>query len=159
MEAITIVTVVGSCTHLVFRASTLVADFARLKDKLRHVERNVQVVVTQINAIKGVVNSLAQWLQQNSTARTQELLPEVTGVLECCTDLVLLISQHVEKIKGLSGSKLKAGIAHLLGEEKLKEYQAMLQRQVQALSLLIQCLQLYVLWHPACHKQGVQRRY
>lgn len=144
MGTVSLDTVLDNCSHLVLLSKSLAADFALLEDKVRHVEREVQVLVTQISAINGAVEHLSLWLKQNDGATTMKRLPELSGVLSSSSDLLALISQHVAKVRGASKLKLKAVLAQAFGEEKLRKYQHMLQHQLQALGLLIQSLQTYV---------------
>lgn len=134
----TAASVAGSCSHLSVRAAALASDFDSISSQRDSTERNVAAFVTQLNAVSNVANQLSICIQEGSASPTLEPLPELSGVLNHCFELIELIALHANKIKDVGGSKAQVGAVQSIGEKTFEEYQSMVLNQVQALGLLLQ---------------------
>jgi len=108
-------------------------------------------VSSQVSAIKTISKHLAARLDSTFDARGDEaaqdeeedLLSTLRDVLEACDPLIILIQEQVSKVRcGKRTLGIRAKTSYLWNEQLVSHYGQLLQGQVQALSALLQCMQM-----------------
>jgi hypothetical protein len=146
MDPATIVGLVASCMTICVKAGKLSRDLKDLRTRFKNVEHAITIVSAQVAAISASTSRLSYWLESSSSSHEYgRIVSEFTPVLESCDALLALVQEHVTNVKGTSDSLIfRSRLKHMWNESTLQRYREDLGSQVQALSLMIQCIRLYV---------------
>lgn len=123
------------------RTTTVVADPNSLKTKFKNLERTVGLFVVQISALRSAATRLSVWIQDSSDSITESDQIDLNNSLGAYETLIELIESHT-----LQAAKSKFSFIgrsrYLFDEATLRDYQTVLQNQIQALGFHLQILQL-----------------
>ncbi|OCK96512.1 uncharacterized protein K441DRAFT_695011 [Cenococcum geophilum 1.58] len=143
MEPSAIVGLCGSCIGITYRAGKLAHDIHDLRHKFKDVDISLLSVKSQASAIQAVTEILSRWLDNPQVQVDGSLQLQLASILDACEFLLGFIQEHVSKA---TQSQQKLGFRsrtkYLWNESSLNGYRDMLQIQVQALQLILQCIQL-----------------
>jgi hypothetical protein len=143
MEPASIVSLVGTCLSISTRVATIGQQLYTLKERYKHVERNITLFEMQLSALNTAARRVSIWLERPSTQCPTEMQIELKQSLEACDTLVLLIMEYLSQSQSRQAKMgLWSKTKHIWDENTIKEYEGMLRGQVQALSLLLQILAL-----------------
>ena len=144
MEAIGLT---ASCLTIAGCAYTIIKDLRDLRAKYKQTDEVIDTLCVQVSTLRSAVYGLSSWMERRplSAAKEKGLRLELRQSLDACGNLISALQRHLTRVKGQSENISARGkLRHILGEEELKEYNRMLSLQVQALSFLVQVIQLYV---------------
>jgi outer membrane murein-binding lipoprotein Lpp len=137
----------ASCLTIAGCAYTIIKDLHDLRAKYKHVEEVIDTLCVQVSTLRAAVTGLSIWMERKPLSAAQEtnLRRELRQSLDACGTLISALQRHVSRVKGGSDTLSARGkLRHILGEDDLKEFNRMLSLQVQALSFLVQVIQLCV---------------
>ena len=151
------VTIVALCLKVSSSAAQLIIDLNTLKARYRTVERNLQLLSSQVSALRSASSSLQAWLQVSEKRSSggskkgnspvdedrSELEAELRDLLHGSNLLLTDISEHLH---GVVKEKDNVGVAaktsYLWVENELDDTRKALGYQCDALLLVLQCLQM-----------------
>lgn len=143
MEPASIFGLCASCVGVAYKAGKLVHDIHELCIKFKGVEVSLQFLKTEISAVKIATETISRSLDLPHVKVHKSLQSQLADTLDACGDLLALIQEHVSKATQTRRTiGFRSKINYLWTESSLNEYRSILQTQVQALQLILQCLQL-----------------
>ncbi len=151
MDLATILALVGTCLTIIARAENIVERLYGLRRKLKNTTQSIDSVITQVSAIESAVQGLTTWLETTSTA-SQEERCILRDSLEACASVIIQLDILLARICSRGDKPLLPGRVRFVWDEKtIKEHRGALQSQIQALSFLLQIMQLFVFRNNKAH--------
>ena len=148
MDPVSVVGLVGSCVTIIARAGAVATDIHDLTVRFRNVAKNVNLITVQLSTFKAAIVLLSSCLERRVTELVQQddLIIELRSSLDACSAIISCVQEQVTKVAARSGStgsfSFMTKAKHLWNESSVSDCVRMLEVQVQALSFLIQVLQL-----------------
>jgi len=127
------------------RATSIAKALHYLPGKLGLAPSHMKVISTWVITLKALTRRISPWLENNQRkpSESDELLPELSEMLETCTTLLQLIEELLSKTTlGGSDANSFSRTKYLCNESTINVLQQLLRDQVQAGSVILQCLQL-----------------
>ncbi|KAE9373187.1 hypothetical protein N431DRAFT_455978 [Stipitochalara longipes BDJ] len=138
MDPATVIAMVGSGLTI---ATKTLKTLNEICDKLKNVGQNVQLIVAKLSSIRAALIQLQILVKDGSTMRfmTPQLRADLVSAINPCTIVMKGIEQHISLVnKGWFNGKAR----YFWDEGIINEQSGHLDSQVQALSLLLQVIQL-----------------
>ena len=148
MDPVSVVGLVGSCVTIIARAGAVATDIHDLTVRFKNVAKNVNLITVQLSTFKAAIVLLSSCLERRVTVLVdqEDLIVELRSSLDACTAIISCVQEQVAKVAAKSGStgnfSFMTKTKHLWNESSVSDCVRMLEVQVQALSFLIQVLQL-----------------
>lgn len=151
MDLVAILALVGTCLTILARAENIVERLCGLRRKLKNTTQSIDSVITQVSAIEAAVQGLTTWLETTSAA-SQEERCILRDSLEACASVIIQLDILIARICARGDKPLLPGRVRFVWDEKaIKEHRGALQSQIQALSFLLQVMQLFVFCNNNAH--------
>lgn len=142
MEPASAIALVNTCLSITIRIATISKQVWTLKEKYKHMERNIILFETQLSALSTAAKGLSGWLEGPVT-QDEQVRTELERSLVACETVILLIMEYLAKAQAQANKmNLWSKTKFLWDESTIAKYEGMLRGQVQALSLLLQVLAL-----------------
>lgn len=144
MEAVGIA---ASCISIAELAAASIKHLHSLQHKLQTSDRNIQMVTSQLVAVKSATSHIQKWLDQQPTETfwTNELRSDLDGSLAACQILLGCMQAKVGELDAVPLTESwRRRFKYAWNECEVRECQDMLRDHIQALSLLLQVAKLYV---------------
>jgi len=116
--------------------------------RYKNVAKNINLITVQLSTFKAAIVLLSSCLERRVTAlvHQDDLVVELSASLDACSSIVAAVQDQVGRIgtKSVNKSMLdfRSRVKYLWDEKSVNDCVRMLEVQVQALSFLIQVLQL-----------------
>ncbi|KAK3075559.1 hypothetical protein LTR53_000997 [Teratosphaeriaceae sp. CCFEE 6253] len=148
MDPASIIGLVGSCVTIIARAGVVAGDIHDLSLRYKNVAKNVNLITVQLSTFKAAIVLLSSCLERRVTTLVHraDLVVELGASLAACSSIISAVQEQVAGVSAKSGSTsvldFMTRIKHMWDEKSVNDCVRMLEVQVQALSFLIQVLQL-----------------
>lgn len=149
MDPASIVGIIGSVVGIADVVGTSIRRLNSLRLKYREVPFRISSLIGQLYTIQVAVDHLSLWTQQDLTSDSRfiDLAFQVSNSLDNIGPLVMYLNEDLNKLEALKEGEMSSSkkISFLWSEKDLAEYTVLLNNQVNALTLLLQAVQWYVL--------------
>ena len=144
-DPITIIGTAGAVSNIVELLNSTIGSLRRLCAQWRDADLMFLNLVAQMTALKAALSKIQDWAESESEDPHHQLIMDLDLSLECCRAFVQRIDLQVSGLRLKETLKLdKASRAKLLfGGKSMEEIQKMLERQTNALSLLLTACNWY----------------
>ncbi|KAK3997782.1 hypothetical protein QBC44DRAFT_45574 [Cladorrhinum sp. PSN332] len=145
MDPASITGLVASCFSLLATTAKTLKGLHDLKSKYAEVETDVSHILARISTIQTSVQVLQRWIDTGPAAlhSNDQLRTTIDQALDDCVVVVSAIEKHLGRIKYSAGLMPASGkIRHLWNEDEVAKNERGLGYQVQALTLLLQAIQM-----------------
>lgn len=150
-EVIGIIGLIASCMTIQDEATTLLHGLVHIRQKLQDTGSNLHLLSTRIRAIKSASSRISSWLGKypGNSLEDSEIDAEFNAVLDACLLLLGVMEHHLPKDAQSSSGISRAlpfsqELRFMWNEKTIRELEEKLDRQVQAMDLLLHCIQLSV---------------
>lgn len=140
MDPISIIGVVGSVIGVADIIARSLKGLVSLKAVYRSAELLVTIVIGHLHTVEAILGEIREWLKTlNGDSGYVDLLWKIDMAVTCCAVIAEALSEKVDSLqRGASkGLTAKGKLLYLLGENEIKEMNAHLGTQVQALHILV----------------------
>ena len=144
-DPVTIIGTAGAVSNIVELLNSTISSLRRLCAQWRDTDLIFLNLVAQLTALKAALSKIQDWAQSESEDPHHQLIMDLDLSLECCRAFIQRIDLQVsglhlkETLKLDKASRLKL----LFGGKPTKEIQKMLERQTNALTLLLTACNWY----------------
>lgn len=147
MDPATIIGTLSAAGTIVAAIGNVAHDLSRLRERYREADTTIGLLLTELFAIQGALRYVELWAQHAARDGLiqEELVSYFEVSLEGCRTAVSLLSEKVAALHEASSSQehnFRARARTVWHESALKDHQQHLRSQVQALSILIQTVQM-----------------
>lgn len=146
MDPASAVGLAGAILGLTSVVGSGVNKLANIKRRYQNTDIAVSAMIGQLYTIKAALDQIASL--SSSTTAPSECIPErFLPALDTCRVLTDRINQRIDQIMGCETetSSRKFKIQFIFAEQEMKDYLTHLDRQVNALNLLLLALQWFVI--------------
>jgi guanine nucleotide-binding protein G(i) subunit alpha len=147
MDPASILGIIGSVISIADIVTRSVRRLSSLKTKFKDVPFLVTTLTGQLCTVQAALDQLSVWAKRdlNSNDRYKKLATQVGDALECFGPLIKALESRLDQIEGVDQGESQNNTAKRLfflwTERELMDYLSLLDRQVNALTLLLQALQ------------------
>lgn len=145
MDPVSITGLVGTCISLIASTAKTIKSLHGLKSKLSEVAVEIAHLVSQVSTIQASVQLIQKWLDRGPAAlhSNADLRGAVEQALDDCIVIISALGRHVSRVAYTGGVvPVQGKIRHVFGGEGLATNQRALGYQIQALTLLLQAIQM-----------------
>lgn len=135
MDPASAIGIIGSLVGVANVAGSIINTLSNLRTKYRNADLAVAALIGQLCTIKAALTQLGSCHDQ----QLQNLESELRLAVDACSLLVTSLDDKVTKLETKTAGQLssKGKTSFLLAEKDLEHYLTLLDRQVNALSLLL----------------------
>lgn len=145
MDPMKLVAILGSVIDTSGVVGMSIKRLTELKRAYRNVPFVTTILIGQLHIIQTALDQLAStWDSQNFKRhpRYQQLAMQIGTALECFTPLMLTLQQKLENVNAEKDiMTVKTKVFFLWNEKEMNHYFTLVDRQVNALNLLVQAIQ------------------
>ena len=145
MDPVSIVGIIGSVVGIADVVTRSIQRLSTLKTKFRDVPFLISTLTGQLCTVQAALDQLSGWAKRDLTidARYRKLATQVGDALDCFDPLIKALESRLDRIEGIGEGQvdLSKRVSFLWSERELVDYLLLLDRQVNALTLLLQALQ------------------
>lgn len=145
MDPATIFQTVGAAVSMGDLVLKCFTKLSNLKAKYRNVSLHISTIIGQLYMIQAALNQLETWNKSgySQDPRYQELASQINNSLDCFSTLMLRLEEQLSRFDTESPQNItaKSKVIFLWNEKETSEYSTLLDRQVNALHLLLQAIQ------------------
>ncbi|KAM7203601.1 hypothetical protein V8F20_003896 [Naviculisporaceae sp. PSN 640] len=145
MDPVSITGLVGTCLSLVANTAKTIKTLHDLKSKFTEVAVEIAHLLSQVSTVQSSVQLIQKWLDLVPPAlhSNVDLRVTIEQALDDCIVIISALERHVARIAYTGGAvPVRGKIRHVFSEEELAANQRALGYQVQALTLLLQAIQM-----------------
>jgi hypothetical protein len=150
MDPVTIFQIVGAAVSLGDVVLKCITKLSSIKTKYQQAPIHLSTMIGQLYIVKTALDQLSVWNkpQNDRDPRYRQLASQVGGSLDCFGLLILALENKLDQFDSpsLNDMAAKSRIKFLWSEKDMVDHSILLDRQVNALSLLLQAIQLWVPW-------------
>ncbi|KAK4552513.1 hypothetical protein LTR86_010357 [Recurvomyces mirabilis] len=144
MDPISVLSIVGTCVSLSAKLVSIGKDIHTIQEAWAGTDDSLQALLVEVNTLSVAVKKISRWLQG---PKADSLFADerscLADSLATCESGLGKLQDHISNVKKDSGkTSTKGKFRHWWDHGDVDKYQALLGRQVQALSFLLQVLQL-----------------
>ncbi|KAK8031386.1 hypothetical protein PG990_001120 [Apiospora arundinis] len=145
MDPISIFQVVGTAVSLSEVVVKSLVKLNSIRTRYHKCPLLVSTMIGQLYIVQSALNRLSAWNnpEQTQDPRHQQLGSQVGNSLDSFKTLVLALQQHLDRFEATTTLEMgvKKKLRFLWNEKDMSEYSILLDRQVNALTLLLQALE------------------
>jgi hypothetical protein len=145
MDPFSILGIIGTCLTVSARLVSIGADLHAIQQAWAATDADTEALLIEIDTLSIAAKKIAHWL----TSPQGETLAEderrcLARNLKACSSGTERLQSHVARVRrGSQAPDLRGKFRHWWHDGEVQSYQTALTRQIQALSFLLQTLQLY----------------
>jgi hypothetical protein len=148
MDPVTIFQIVGTAVSLGDIVVKCITRLSSLKSKYHDAPIHISTMIGQLYIVQTALDQLSVWnrAENDRNPRFQQLATQIGDSVDSFGVLILALQRHLDQFESpdSSGMVAKSRFQFLWSEKEISEYSILLDRQVSALSLLLQAIQWYV---------------
>jgi len=145
MDPVTIFQVVGAAVSLGDVVLKCITGLSTLKTKFHDAPIHISTMIGQLYIVQTALDQLSVWnkAENDRDPRFRQLALQIGNSLDSFGVLVLALHKQLDQFDspGPSGMAAKTRVKFLWSEKEIVDYSTLLDRQVNALSLLLQATQ------------------
>lgn len=144
MDPVSIIGLAGSVVGIVDIISKSINSLRDFQSKYHQADLIVDLSIVQLSTLRTALNQVTQWIDELKIPQQHQFIEDLTISLQGCKVLVLLLDTRIDEFpKNESTGKLtsKGKIELLWEDSEMKEYQNLLNNQINALNLLLTAIQ------------------
>ncbi|KAI9689697.1 MAG: hypothetical protein M1820_010067 [Bogoriella megaspora] len=145
MDPVTIAGLIGSVVGIGDVVTRSIKRLSRLKNKFRDAPLLLSTLIGQLCTIQAALEQLSFWADKDyrRDRRYEKLAVQVGSALDCFRSLILSLQWRLDRFEGDAEHEIGLGrrMKFVWNESELTEYFDLLDRQVNALNLLLQAIQ------------------
>ncbi|KAI0476547.1 G-protein alpha subunit-domain-containing protein [Xylariaceae sp. FL0804] len=142
MDPISLVGLVGSVTALGAAVVKCIAGLSSLKSRYHDAPLVVSTIIGQLYMVKAALDHLAAWKspQYDRDPRYRQLALQIENSLDSFGLLILALEQKLDSFSNSEQMTASSRVMFLWDKDETTEFSALLDRQVNALNLLLQAV-------------------
>lgn len=145
MDPLAIFGGVGAAAGLIGIITKTVRHLSDLQTKYAESEMSIRQLIRQLMSIKASLSQIQEWTELNLSRapRERELAEAFEISFEGCKEAMDAMADEVARLAqdAVAGDKRTMRMRYVWNEEAMKDHQGRLDRQVQALQLLLSAVQ------------------
>jgi hypothetical protein len=145
MDPVTIFQIVGTAVSLGDVVVKCITGLSALKTSYHDAPMHISTMIGQLYIVRTALDQLSVWNkgENDRDPRYRELALQIGNSLDSFGVLILALQKLIDQFDspGPSSMAAKSRIKFLWSEKEIAEYSTLLDRQVNALSLLLQATQ------------------
>ncbi|KAI8946034.1 G-protein alpha subunit-domain-containing protein [Xylaria longipes] len=145
MDPVSIVQIIGTAVSLGDVVLKCISRLHSLKAKYHDAPLIISTITGQLHMVQAALDQLSIWNkpEYGRHPRYRQLALQIGNFLDCFSHLILTLEQRLDDFEpnGSSSITAKQKFVFLWGEKETFEYSSLLDRQVNALNLLLQAVQ------------------
>ncbi|RYC55193.1 hypothetical protein CHU98_g11014, partial [Xylaria longipes] len=145
MDPVSIVQIIGTAVSLGDVVLKCISRLHSLKAKYHDAPLIISTITGQLHMVQAALDQLSIWNkpEYGRHPRYRQLALQIGNFLDCFSHLILTLEQRLDDFEpnGSSSITAKQEFVFLWGEKETFEYSSLLDRQVNALNLLLQAVQ------------------
>ena len=139
------ITIVGICITITRNLTSFVTGLSNLRDCYRDAPMNARIIIDRSRTLRAAANRMKDWLDKNGDELLENERESIVNTIGTCEMLINLLLQRVnEAVEGSKKKRVWTKIKAVWGQDRIDEYTRTLSQQVDALSLHLQILNLWV---------------
>ena len=145
MEPVSILGTISAVVGIADVVTRSIKRLSNLKTKFRNAPFLISTLIGQLCTVQAALDQLSAWADKHlsSNPRYEQLALQVGSSLDCFRPLMMSLQDRLDQLEG--GEEDHLGLAKRVlfvwTEQNLAEYCTILDRQVNALNLLLQAIQ------------------
>jgi hypothetical protein len=144
-DPLTILGGVGAAGGIIVTITKIIKGLSDLQSKYTDAEISIRSLIKQLMTIKAALRSIQDWIEMSlsGSLKERDLVEAFSTSLEGCKEAMEAMGDEVTRLvqDALAGDKRMMRARYVWNEESMKDYQARLDSQVQALQLLLSAVQ------------------
>jgi hypothetical protein len=136
---------VAAAAGIIVTITKLVRGLSDLQSKYSDAENSIRLLIRQLTSMKTSLIQISGWTQLNlaGSPREYEIVEAFKISLEGCQEAMQSMADEVAKLvqDAIAGDSRTMRTRYVWNEENMKDHQARLDSQVQALQLLLSAVQ------------------
>ncbi|KAF1956151.1 hypothetical protein CC80DRAFT_548450 [Byssothecium circinans] len=145
MDPVTIFQIVSAAASMSDMVLRCITRLSSLKAKYHDAPIHISAMIGQLYMVQAALDQLSVWnrAEYSGDARYRQLASQIGNSLDCFGLLVLALQKQLDRFEssGLVDMAARGRVRFLWSEKEMGEYSVLLDRQVNALSLLLQAVQ------------------
>ncbi|KAJ2979931.1 hypothetical protein NUW58_g7079 [Xylaria curta] len=145
MDPVTIVQIVGTAVSFGDVVIKCIAGLRLLKTKYHDAPLVISTIIGQLYMVQSALDQLARWNKPEHAydPRYRQLAGQIDNALDCFSLLITALEQQLQDFELASGNNMttKQRLTFLWSEKGISDFSVLLDRQVNALNLLLQAVQ------------------
>jgi hypothetical protein len=138
-DALTIIGTAASVVQIVEVLAKTLSRLSELNERWRQADCTFINLIAQLSALKAALNKIQEWMDADIDETHHQLVMDLGLSIECCR---VLIDKMDSEVSGLhrsadNGLNSQGKIKLMIKNGKLEELQKMVERQTNALTLLL----------------------
>ncbi|KAI1277180.1 G-alpha-domain-containing protein [Xylaria sp. FL0933] len=140
MDPVSIVQIVGTAVSLGDVVIKCIVGLRSLKNKYHDAPLVVSTIIGQLYMVQSALDQLAIWNkpEHGRDPRYRQLAWQIDNALDCFSPLVTTLERRLSDVELMTTTQR---LAFLWGEKETSDFSILLDRQVNALNLLLQAVQ------------------
>lgn len=148
MDPATIIQIIGTALSLGEVVVKSITKLSSIKARYQGAPMVLSTMIGQLYIVQSALDQLGVLSRPelSQSPRHHHLAQQVGNSLDCFGALILALGEHLDQfqVSETANMTVKDRIAFLWSEKDMLDYSALLDRQVNALTLLLQAMQWYV---------------
>ena len=144
-DPITIIGTAGAVANIVELLNSTISSLRRIRAQWKDADLVASSLVAQLTALKAALGRIQDWMQSENEDPHHQLIMDLDLSLDSCQALVKRIDLELSGIRLKETSRLDktSKVKLIFGGQSIEVVQKMLERQTNALSLLLTACNWY----------------
>lgn len=138
-DPLTIIGAAASVVQIVEVLAKTLSRLSELNERWKQAEYTFINLIAQLSALKAALNKLQEWMDTDIDETHHQLVMDLELSIKCCRMLIDKMDSEVSELSRSADSGLNSQgkIKLMIKNGKLEELQKMVERQTNALTLLL----------------------
>ncbi|KAI9683519.1 MAG: hypothetical protein M1822_006059 [Bathelium mastoideum] len=138
-DPLTVIGAASSCISVIEPLGKSISTAHKIRGQWKDADLEFYNLVTQLVSLKAALSKIKAWTESDAAASHHQLTMDLDSSIACCRVLVNKINAFLSELAQKPGQALNVSAKgrFLLGNKSLNDTQKMLERQINALSLLL----------------------
>lgn len=139
------VTIAAFCITVARNLTGFLTGLSNLRDCYRDAPMNARIIIDRSRTLRAAANRMRDWLDEHGDELLEDERESIVNTIGTCEMLTNLLLQRVEEaVEGSKKKRVWTKIKVVWGQDRIDEYTRTLSQQVDALSLHLQIIDLWV---------------
>ena len=138
-DIISIIGTAGAIANIIDVLAKTVSTLRDLHNQWKEADFTLFNLIAQLTALKAALNKIGEWMDTDSVEPHHQLVMDLDISISCCRMLITKMNSQISKLHPSPGNTLNSQgkMKLMLKNGTLEELQKMVERQTNALTLLL----------------------
>ena len=144
-DPITIIGTAGAAANIIEVLNSTISSLRQLHNQWKDADFTLMNLAAQLAALKAALGKIQEWMLSGTADPHHQLVMDLDLSMSCCQALVGRMGSKVSELNYKENGKLdnKSRVKLVFGGKSMEEIQKMVERQTNALTLLLTACNWY----------------